>query len=67
MNEKAKYYELTEQQKAKIQEIRVMFSAMYDFIEETCLNSRETSLGLTKLEESQFWLIKGISREKSKK
>jgi len=35
---------------------------MYDFIEENCQNSRETSLAITKLEEAQFWAIKGITR-----
>lgn len=39
-----------------------MFSKMYDFIEENCKSSRETSLAFTKLEEAQFWTIKGITR-----
>ena len=63
MNERAKYLEVNEEREQKIQDIRVMFSAMYDYIEESCKNSRETSLAITKLEEAQFWAIKGITRE----
>lgn len=63
MNEKAKYLEVNEEKNRKIQEIRENFSNMYDFIEKTCKNSRETSLVMTKLEEAQFWAIKGITRE----
>ena len=37
---------------------------MYDVIDTNCKQSRETSLALTKLEEAQFWAIKGITREK---
>ena len=36
---------------------------MYDVIDVNCKPSRETSLVLTKLEEAQFWAIKGITRE----
>jgi hypothetical protein len=36
---------------------------MYDVIDHNCKPSRETSLVLTKLEEAQFWAIKGITRE----
>lgn len=63
MNEKAKYLEVNEEKNRKIQEIRENFSNMYNFIEKTCKNSRETSLVMTKLEEAQFWAIKGITRE----
>ena len=63
MNEKAKYLEVNEEKQQKIQDIREMFSKMYDFIEENCKSSRETSLVITKLEEAQFWTIKGITRE----
>lgn len=62
MNEKAKYLEVNEEKNRKIQEIRENFSNMYNFIEKTCKNSRETSLVMTKLEEAQFWAIKGITR-----
>nr|DAS27217.1 MAG TPA: hypothetical protein [Caudoviricetes sp.] len=62
MNDKAKYLEVNEEKQQKIDNIREMFSKMYDFIEENCENSRETSLAITKLEEAQFWTIKGITR-----
>ena len=42
-----------------------MFSDVYDFIENNCKPSRETSLAITKLEEAQFWAIKGITIEKT--
>ena len=63
MNDKAKYLEVDAEKQEKIQGIREMFSKMYDFIEENCKSSRETSLVVTKLEEAQFWAIKGITRE----
>lgn len=63
MNEKAKMKEINDDQKYRIDCIREYFSTMYDEIENNCLPSRETSLALTKLEEAQFWVIKGISRE----
>ena len=47
----------------RIEVIRELFSNMYDNIEKYCKNSRETSLAITKLEEAQFWAIKGISRD----
>ena len=42
---------------------RECFSIIYDEIDLKCKPSRETSLALTKLEEAQFWAIKGITRE----
>lgn len=66
MNEKAKYTEVNEEQNNRIDKVRNMFSDVYDFIESNCKSSRETSLALTKLEEAQFWVIKGITREKPK-
>lgn len=64
MNDKAKYLEVNEEQNNRIQQIRNVFSTVYDEIEKNCKPSRETSLVYTKLEEAQFWAIKGISREK---
>ena len=64
MNDRAKYTDVNDEQKNRIDDIRNMFSDMYDFIESNCKSSRETSLTLTKLEEAQFWAIKGITREK---
>ena len=63
MNEKAKYTEVNDEQQKRIDDVRNIFSDVYDFIEKNCKSSRETALALTKLEEAQFWLIKGISRE----
>lgn len=63
MNEKAKFKETTQNQKENIESIRKLFSDMYDAINDYCEQSRETSLAITKLEEAQFWAIKGISRE----
>lgn len=63
MNKKAEYLEVNSEKQQKIDKTREIFSNMYDFIEENCKNSRETSLAITKLEEAQFWAIKGISRE----
>lgn len=63
MNDKAKYLEVSIEKNKKIQSIRENFSDMYDFVEEVAKNSREKSLAITKLEEAQFWLIKGITRE----
>ena len=63
MNERAKYLEVSKEKQDKIDLIRSSFSNMYDVIDINCKNSRETSLALTKLEEAQFWAIKGVSRE----
>lgn len=51
MNEKAKFIEITEEQKGKINKIRLSFSDIYNCIEKLCENSREKSLVITKLEE----------------
>lgn len=63
LHEKAGFLETNEEQKERIEELRCAFSNIYDVIDNKCKNSRETSLALTKLEEAQFWAIKGISRE----
>lgn len=63
MNDRAKYTNTTEEQQNRIDDVRSMFSDVYDFIETNCKSSRETSLAMTKLEEAQFWTIKGITRE----
>lgn len=63
MNKKAEYVSVNEEKNNRIQKIRETFSKVYDEVERTCKKSRETSLVLTKLEEAQFWAIKGISRE----
>ena len=63
MNERAKYTEVTGEQQKRIDETRNIFSKIYDYIELNCKPNRETSLVMTKLEEAQFWAIKGITRE----
>lgn len=63
MNKKAKYIEVNEEQQSRIDKVRYAFSSMYDLIEQYCKPGRETSLVITKLEEAQFWAIKGITRE----
>lgn len=65
MNDRAKYTDVNDEQKNRIDDIRNMFSDVYDFIESNCKSSRETSLAITKLEEAQFWAIKGITREEN--
>lgn len=65
MNKRAKVIEVSDEQVFRIDELRHQFSELYDTIEDLCLNSRETSLALTKLEEAQFWAVKGISREEN--
>lgn len=66
MNNRAKYIAADEEKNKKnnrIQYIRECFSIIYDEIDLRCKPSRETSLALTKLEEAQFWAIKGVTRE----
>lgn len=63
MNDRAKFLETNEEQKKRISDIRDAFSELYDKIDALCVSSRETSLVYTKLEEAQFWAIKGITRE----
>ena len=63
MNKRAKFLETNNDQAKRIDEIREQFSHLYDYIEKNCKPSRETSLVFTKLEEAQFWAIKGITRE----
>lgn len=63
MNYRAKFLETSKEQQDRIDVIRSSFSNMYDVMDINCKNSRETSLAITKLEEAQFWAIKGITRE----
>lgn len=63
MNNKAMHLIVTSEQDKRIEKIREIFSTVYDELETLCISSRETSIAMTKLEEAQFWAIKGISRE----
>ncbi len=63
MNNRAIFNEINNNQKERIDKVREIFSDIYDWLENNCKGSRETSLAFTKLEEAQFWAIKGISRE----
>lgn len=67
INDKAKYTEVSEEQQERIDNTRKMFSTMYNFIEKYCKNSRETDFAIAKIEEAQFWAIKGITREMEEK
>ncbi len=64
MNNRAKFLETNDEQKERINKVRNLFSELYNEIEINCKPSRETSLVFTKLEEAQFWAIKGITRER---
>lgn len=63
LHEKACFLETNKDQKERIEEVRKYFSEMYNAIDTLCKTNREYSLAITKLEEAQFWAIKGISRE----
>lgn len=63
MNDRAKFIETNDEQRDRIDKVRNLFSEIYNEIEFLCKPSRETSLVFTKLEEAQFWAIKGITRE----
>jgi len=63
LNKRAKFLEVDKEKQERIDGLRKFFSEIYSFIDLTCKPSRETSLVYTKLEEAQFWAIKGITRE----
>ncbi len=63
MNDRAKFLGVSQEQQNRIEVVRSSFSKMYDVIDINCKNNRETLLGIERLEEAQYWLIKGISRE----
>lgn len=63
MNKRAEFKEVTREQQDRIDLIRSSFSKMYDVIDINCKDNRETKLAFEKLEEAQFWTIKGITRE----
>ena len=63
MNNRAKFLKISKEKQDKIDLIRSSFSNMYDVLDINSKGGRETSLAYTKLEEAQFWAIKGITRE----
>lgn len=63
MNRKATYTQTDSEHNERIMKVRHAFGFMYDTIEEYCKDSRETQEAFNRLEEAQFWAIKGISRE----
>lgn len=66
LHPKAKYTQCTDEQNIRINAIRCIFSEIYKALEDVIKPGRETSLCMAKLEEAQFWAIKGISREGEK-
>ena len=52
---------LTPQQVISMENLRLAYMEMYQAIEDNCPNSRERSLALTNLEQSQFWSSKAIT------
>lgn len=63
MHDRAKFLDVAEEQQNRMDVVRSSFSKMYDVIDINCKNNRETLLGIERLEEAQYWLIKGITRE----
>lgn len=63
LHENIKPHELKGVQLGVVERFRELYSDLLYFIEDNCKQSRETSLAITKLEESLMWLTKGISRE----
>lgn len=63
LHKRIKPRELKSTQIAVVERFRELYSDLIYFIEDNCKDSRETSLAVTKLEESLMWLTKGISRE----
>ena len=63
MNDRAKFVEVNNEQQERIEGVRKLFSEIYTFMDLQLKPGRETSLVYTKLEEAQFWAIKGITRE----
>ena len=66
LNDIAQFKKVNEGQQERIAVIRSSFSKMYDVIDINCKNSNETKLALERLQEAQFWALKGISREENK-
>lgn len=54
------YRELTEDEKAHVENVKTAAEVLYDHIE-AMKDGREKSIAKTKLEESVMWAVKGIT------
>ena len=63
MNKRAEFIKCTREQEDRIEVVRSSFSNMYDVIDINCKDNRETREAIKRLEEAQYWAIKGITRE----
>ena len=54
---------LTNEQKDRIEQLRKKEEELLECIEKNCINSREKSLAITKLEECAMWISKSIALE----
>lgn len=63
MNKRAEFIKCTSEQEDRIEVVRSSFSNMYDVIDINCKDNRETREAIKRLEEAQYWAIKGITRE----
>lgn len=53
----------TSEQKDRIEQLRKKEEELLEYIEKYCVNSREKSLAITKLEECAMWASKSIASE----
>lgn len=63
LHPKAQYTQCDDDHNYKISLVRFAFSEMYKCLDELLLDSRESSLAYTKMEEAQMWAIKSVTRE----
>lgn len=63
MNKRAEFVSVDKEKQDRIDLIRSSFSNMYDVLDINCKRNVETMRAYEKLEEAQFWAIKGITRE----
>lgn len=63
MNKRARFIKCSKEQEDRIEVVRSSFSNMYDVIDINCKDNRETREAIKRLEEAQYWAIKGITRE----
>jgi len=63
LHPRAKFEEIGDYQKEAIQFVRIKFSELYYLIDSITDGNPEFSEAMNRLEEAQFWVIKGISRK----